>query len=205
MPRPPRPPPPRYGPAPGGSVGARACGERRRTDVTAAATTSRSPVAFHAVGRQQFGQFIRGTATLSVEQDGMMKERFAGDSVFAWDATEQRIAYYIWSSDGSHGLHEAHYDGIDLAFPIRNRKAPDTSRTAPCGGRSTTTPSRSTGRFPMAMAGRPNSPCVIAGWTENSGQGRQAMPRLHRLHPHACRRTSPLPIPMRRSSLRPTG
>lgn len=78
------------------------------------------------MGRQQFGQFIRGTATLSVEQDGMMKERFAGDSVFAWDATEQRIAYYIWSSDGSHGLHEAHYDGIDLAFPIRNRKAPDT-------------------------------------------------------------------------------
>jgi hypothetical protein len=40
----------------------------------------------------QFDQFIRGTATLSV--DGVNK--FSGDSVFAWDDKEKRIVYYIW-------------------------------------------------------------------------------------------------------------
>jgi hypothetical protein len=64
----------------------------------------------------QFDQFIRGTATLSV--DGVNK--FSGDSVFAWDDKEKRIVYYIWGSDGSHSTHEARYIGEELAFPIRS-------------------------------------------------------------------------------------
>jgi hypothetical protein len=68
----------------------------------------------------QFDRFIRGTATLAV--DGT--DKFAGDSVFAWDEKEQRIVYYIWASDGSHRSHEARYAGDELAFPIYSQKDP---------------------------------------------------------------------------------
>lgn len=72
----------------------------------------------------QFGQFIRGTATLSAERDGVMRDVFSGDSLFAWDDKDQKIAYYVWGSDGTHGTHEAHYEGRDLSFPVLSKKEP---------------------------------------------------------------------------------
>ena len=68
----------------------------------------------------QYDQFIRGTATLSVDGN----DKFFGDSVFAWDEKEQRIVYHIWGSDGSHSTQEARYIGEELAFPIHSRKEP---------------------------------------------------------------------------------
>ena len=72
----------------------------------------------------QFGRFLRGTAALSVEQDGVMKEQFSGDSLFAWDAPTGRIVYYIWGSDGGHGRHEAFYAGDELVFPVQRKSDP---------------------------------------------------------------------------------
>ena len=73
----------------------------------------------------QFDQFIRGTATLAGEHNGVMQDSFFGDSMFAWDEKNQRITYYTWGSDGTHGRHEAYYEGQDLAFPVRSKKEPD--------------------------------------------------------------------------------
>ena len=72
----------------------------------------------------QFDRFVRGTATLSGEHDGQMTDQFFGDSVFAWDEKDQKIVYYIWGSDGSHGRYEASYAGDELVFPVRSRKDP---------------------------------------------------------------------------------
>ena len=72
----------------------------------------------------QFDRFVRGTASLSGTHDGKQVVRFSGDSVFAWDATNKRIVYYIWGSDGSHGRHEAYYEGEDLYFPVRSTRDP---------------------------------------------------------------------------------
>lgn len=73
----------------------------------------------------QFDQFIRGTATLSSEQDGKMKDQFFGDSLFTWDENEKRIVYYIWGSDGSHGKHEAYYSNDELVFPVKSKSDPE--------------------------------------------------------------------------------
>jgi len=72
----------------------------------------------------QFDRFVRGTAKLSGEHDGELKDQFFGDSLFAWDEKDQKIVYYIWGSDGSHARHEASYAGDELLFPVRSRKDP---------------------------------------------------------------------------------
>ncbi|GAB2507470.1 hypothetical protein GCM10027084_22980 [Pseudoxanthomonas sangjuensis] len=72
----------------------------------------------------QFDQFIRGTATLSAQQDGKRVEQFQGDSLFAWDDENREIIYYIWGSNGSHSRHKAMYADGDLAFPIESKKEP---------------------------------------------------------------------------------
>ena len=74
----------------------------------------------------QFDRFMRGTARLHGEHAGQPDVDFAGDSVFAWDADAQRIVYYIWGSDGSHGRYEAHYEGDELVFPIESVRRPGT-------------------------------------------------------------------------------
>jgi hypothetical protein len=74
----------------------------------------------------QFDQFIRGTAALSGEHQGIWTEQFQGDSLFAWDAAEEKIVYYIWGSDGSHSRREAWYEGEDLVFPVHSKTAPGT-------------------------------------------------------------------------------
>lgn len=74
----------------------------------------------------QFDQFIRGSATLAGDHNGIMQDKFFGDSVFAWDEKNRRMTYYIWGSDGSHGRHEALYEGEDLSFPVHARD--DSSR-----------------------------------------------------------------------------
>jgi hypothetical protein len=74
----------------------------------------------------QFDQFIRGSATLSGDHQGIWTEQFWGDSVFAWDEAAKKIVYYIWGSDGSHSRHEAWYEGQDLVFPVHSKTAPGT-------------------------------------------------------------------------------
>ena len=74
----------------------------------------------------QFDQYMRGTATLAGEKDGAHVTQFSGDSVYAWDEKSQRIVYYIWGSNGSHGRHVARYEGEDLVFPIEDRRKPGT-------------------------------------------------------------------------------
>jgi hypothetical protein len=69
----------------------------------------------------QFGQFIRGTATLVGEHDGHPRQ-FEGDSMFAWNDKDRRIDYYIWGSDGSHNRLEAYYNGEELVFPVASKK-----------------------------------------------------------------------------------
>ena len=73
---------------------------------------------------RQFDRFIRGAATLLVARDGKMRAVFAGDSVFALDATTKRIPYYIWGSDGNHRQLEATYVGDELHFPIPSKDDP---------------------------------------------------------------------------------
>ena len=72
----------------------------------------------------QYDRFLRGTAQLATEQDGATKEQFAGDSVFARDEATSRIVYYIWGSNGSHGRHEAFYEGEELVFPVQRKDDP---------------------------------------------------------------------------------
>lgn len=72
----------------------------------------------------QFDRYLRGTAVLSSEQDGVVSERFSGDSLFALDEASGRITYYIWGSNGSHGRHEAYYAGDELVFPVARKDDP---------------------------------------------------------------------------------
>jgi len=72
----------------------------------------------------QFGKFLRGTAALAVDKGEQYQTQFEGDSVFAWDDTAKRIAYYIWGSDGNHSRLEAFFVGEELAFPVASRKDP---------------------------------------------------------------------------------
>ena len=73
---------------------------------------------------RQFDKFVRGTATLAEQRDGVQHMLFEGDSVFAFDEATRRIVYYIWGSDGAHRRLEAHYIGDELAFPVESRKDP---------------------------------------------------------------------------------
>lgn len=72
----------------------------------------------------QFDRFLRGTAVLSTELDGVVKEQFSGDSLFALEAASGRIVYYIWGSNGSHGRHEAYYASDELVFPVARKDDP---------------------------------------------------------------------------------
>ncbi len=72
----------------------------------------------------QYGKFLRGTASLIVEQEGASRAQFEGDSVFAWDTASGQITYYIWGSDGSHRQLAAQFVGDELVFPVPSRKAP---------------------------------------------------------------------------------
>jgi hypothetical protein len=69
----------------------------------------------------QFGRFIRGTAALAELEEGKREVRFEGDSVFAWDESSRRIAYFIWGSDGSYRELEAEFVGDELHFPVPRR------------------------------------------------------------------------------------
>lgn len=72
----------------------------------------------------QYDRFLRGTATLSAEHEGVMQDRFFGDSVFARDQASDKIIYYIWGSNGSHSRHEAFYAGDELVFPVQRKDDP---------------------------------------------------------------------------------
>lgn len=72
----------------------------------------------------QFDRFLRGTAVLWTERDGVREEQFSGDSLFALDEPSGRIVYYIWGSNGSHSRHEAYYTGDELLFPVARRDDP---------------------------------------------------------------------------------
>jgi hypothetical protein len=72
----------------------------------------------------QFDHFIRGAAELSGDQQGQFVRQFGGDSVFAWDESANRMIYYIWGSDGSHGRLEAFYEGEEIVFPVASKKDP---------------------------------------------------------------------------------
>ena len=67
----------------------------------------------------QFGRFIRGTSTLVQTKGGNKVTAFEGDSLFAWDDKERRIAYYIWASDGSHRQLNAELSGDEFTVPYR--------------------------------------------------------------------------------------
>jgi hypothetical protein len=69
----------------------------------------------------QFGRFIRGTAALAELEEGKREVRFEGDSVFAWDESSRRIAYFIWGSDGSYRELEAEFMREELHFPVPRR------------------------------------------------------------------------------------
>jgi hypothetical protein len=72
----------------------------------------------------QFGAFMRGTASLAERKDGKREVRFEGDSVFAWDESSRRIAYFIWGSDGSYRELEAEFVGAEIHFPVPSRDDP---------------------------------------------------------------------------------
>ena len=74
--------------------------------------------------RMQFDRFLRGSASLSIEQNGVSRLQFEGDSVFAADPANASIVYYIWGSDGSHRQLSAHFSGDEILFPVPSRKAP---------------------------------------------------------------------------------
>jgi hypothetical protein len=69
----------------------------------------------------QFGVFMRGTAALAEIKDGKRELRFEGDSLFAWDESSRRIAYFIWGSDGSYRELDAEFVGDELHFPVPRR------------------------------------------------------------------------------------
>jgi len=74
----------------------------------------------------QFGQFMRGTITLT-RPGPLAPSARQGDSVFAWDTARNRMIFYFWSSDGRHGISEGYYDGDALVFPL----APASAGQAP--------------------------------------------------------------------------
>lgn len=73
----------------------------------------------------QFGRYVRGTAELVPLVDNAPRPGHKGDSVFAWDAANDRITYFFWSDAGAFGTAEALVDGDRIVFPTPAR--PGTS------------------------------------------------------------------------------
>src|SRR5688572_9865871 len=71
--------------------------------------------------RVQFDRFIYGTIRISELHRGRWQETFEGDSVLAWDESNQRIAYWFWSNTGAFGPAEALIDGEKIHFPAPRR------------------------------------------------------------------------------------
>lgn len=73
---------------------------------------------------RQFGKFMRGSARLESEREGQRSTQFEGDSMFAWDQSTRKIAYFIWGSNGSYRQLDAHCVDEELFFPVPGRTDP---------------------------------------------------------------------------------
>jgi hypothetical protein len=65
----------------------------------------------------QYGRYLRGTIAIESKKADGVSFRLAGDSVFEWDAANQRIRYSNWADTGNLVHGEAFYDGEQLRFP----------------------------------------------------------------------------------------
>lgn len=77
----------------------------------------------------QWGQFLRGTITLSGKHQGQTVQELRGDSVFAWSKKRERIVYTNWSSDGGYGGGEAFVQGAAILFPEARKGGQPEART----------------------------------------------------------------------------
>lgn len=71
--------------------------------------------------RIQFGRFLYGTIRIVELHDGRWRPGFEGDSVLAWDETNQRLSYWYWGSSGAFGPAEAYVVGKQIHFPAPRR------------------------------------------------------------------------------------
>lgn len=79
----------------------------------------------------QYGRYLRGTIEISANGGDGTPRKLAGDSVFDWDASANRIRYSNWSDAGSLQHGEAYYEGEFLRFPdVKSRDEEPRARSS---------------------------------------------------------------------------